>query len=217
LAKLLNTFFVIIFIALAITALIAGAVIMYLNSGNDFEGYALSENYTIDTSANAFVLWVGSPVSESRLKWVITPMDSNKEIFAGWGAAGTVNAYTGQYKYATPESGWSYIARAYDASIKISSLHIINQNSPVLPPSQDEPIWLDKVTTSDSITLYCTPNNDGDKMGMLVIMNTDGSNGVNATIQLGSRIAIYAWLPNLLIPIGIVLLIVGLILIKRKK
>ncbi len=200
---------------LGIAALVSGAVIMYLNTQNDFEGYAVSESYTVDTSANAFVLWVGSPVSEARLKWIITSTDSNREIFAGWGAASTVNTYTRDYQYATPQSGWGYHARAYYAAINISSTHIINQNSPALPPPQ-ESIYLNTVTTSDSTTLYCTPNNEGDKMGMLVIMNADGSSGVKAEIQLGSRVPMYGWLPYILIPVGIGFLVTGLLIFIRR-
>jgi hypothetical protein len=213
--KILILIATVLIAALAVAALVSGAVIMYLNTSNDFEGYALSETYTVKTSENAFVLWVGSPVSEARLKWVIAS-NSSKEVFAGWGAASTVNAYTGNYRYATPESGWGYTARAYFAAINISSTHIINQNSPALPPPQ-EALYINTVTTSDSTTLYCAPNNDGDKMGMLVIMNADGLSGVDAQIQLGSRIPIYGWLPYVLLPIGIVLLMLGLLLFRKNR
>ncbi|MCW4001437.1 MAG: hypothetical protein NWE93_14485 [Candidatus Bathyarchaeota archaeon] len=197
-------------------ALVAGAAILYLNAGNDFEGYALSENYTIDTPASAFLLWVGSPVSEARLKWIVTSIEPNQSVFAGWGAASTVNAYTGNYQYATPESGWGYTARAYYAALNISKLHVVNQNSPPLVPPQ-EPLWLNTATTSSSTTLYCDPNNEGDKMSMLVIMNADGSSGIKAEIQLGSRIPLYGWLPFVLIPVGLILLILGLLVFRKSK
>lgn len=206
-----------LFIGLGLTALIAGAVIMFLNTGNDSEGYVLSESYTVDTSANAFALMMGSPVSGAQIKWVVSSADSNKEIFAGWGPVSTVTSYIRDYKYAGPQFGWSYVSKAYLTSIDVSSLYIVNQNSPALPPSQDLSIWQDKVTTTNSATLTCTPNSEDGKVGMLVIMNTDGSNGVHATIQLGAKIAFLGWLPYLLIPLGLVLLVIGLLLTKRKK
>lgn len=214
--KILTIISSVLIIVLGVAAIVAGAAFMYLNSTNDSEGYALSETYTVKTSATAFILWVGSPVSEARLKWIVTSTDANQLIFAGWGAASTVNAYTGNYQYETPESGWGYTARAYYAAINISSTHIINQNSPALPPPQ-ESLYLNTVTTSDSTTLYCAPNSEGDKMGMLVIMNADGSSGVDAQIQLGSRIPIYGWLPYVLLPIGIVLLMLGLLLFRKNR
>ena len=90
---------------------------MYLNTTNDSEGYALSNTYHIQTDSNAFTLWVGTPVSEARLKWVIST-DSSKEIFAGWGTAQTVNAYTSNYQYATPAFGWNYHAQSIHCRIK---------------------------------------------------------------------------------------------------
>ena len=203
-------------LALSLVALVAGAVIMYLNAGNDFEGYALSENYTIDTPATAFLLWVGSPVSEARLKWVVTSTDANQAVFVGWGAANTVNAYTGNYQYATPESGWGYTAKAYYAAINISTTHIVNPNSPPLVPPK-ESIWINTATTSSSTTLYCDPNSEGDKMSMLVVMNADGSSGVKAQIQLGSRIPLYGWLPYVLLSVGLILLILGLLMFRKTK
>jgi hypothetical protein len=194
-------------------ALIAGGVITYLNTTNDSEGYALSNIYHIETDSNAFVLWVGAPVSEARLKWVITSTDSNNDVFVGWGAAGTVNAYTGNYQYATPAAGWNYHAQAYEAELNIDNVQIINENYPVMPLPQG--IWLDTATVVDTLTLYCSPNNSDDKMGMLVIMNADGSAGVDAEIQLGSRIPMYSWLPYVLIPVGLLFLIAGLLLVKR--
>lgn len=195
-------------------AIVAGGVIMYLNTTNDSEGYALSNTYHIDTDSNAFALWVGAPVSEARLKWVIST-DSNKEVFAGWGTAGTVNAYTGNYQYATPVTGWGYVARAYEAALNISNVHIVNQNYPVMPLPQG--IWLDTATLVDTSTLYCSPNNSDDRVGMLVIMNADGSAGVDAEIQLGSRIPMYSWLPYVLFIVGLMFLIAGLLLFKRVR
>jgi len=195
-------------------ALIAGGVIMYLNSGNDSEGYTLSNTYHIQTDSNVFALWVGAPVSEARLKWVIST-NSNKEVFAGWGAMETVNAYTGNYQYATPASGWSYHAKAYEASLNITNVEIINTQYPVMPMPTSG-IFLDTITTSNAATLYCSPSSLG-KTGMIVIMNADASQGIDTEIQLGSRIPMYSWLPYVLIVVGIMFLIAGLLLVKRVK
>jgi hypothetical protein len=192
-------------------ALVAGGVIMYLNTTNDFEGYALSNTYHIETDSNAFALWVGAPVSEARLKWVIST-DSSKEVFAGWGAMETVNAYTGNYQYASPALGWNYHAQAYLASLNITNLEIINTQYPIMPMPTG--IFLDTVTTSSVATLYCSPSSLG-RTGMIVVMNADASKGIDAEIQLGSRIPMYSWLPYVLIPVGLAFLIAGLLLVKR--
>ena len=158
-------------------AMIAGAVIMYLNTTNDSEGYASSNTYQIQTDSNAFTLWVGTPVSEARLKWIVTSTDSGKEIFAGWGTAQTVNAYTSNYQYATPAFGWNYRAQAYTALLNITNVQIVNPEKPVMPMPTG--IFLDTTTTSSTTTLYCSPSSL-DRTAMIVIMNADGSAGVDA-------------------------------------
>jgi hypothetical protein len=205
----------VLLLVLGAVAVIAGGFIMYKNTTNDSEGYTLSNTYTVQTPANAFILWVGSPHSEARLKWVVTSLDSDTQVFAGWGTADTVNAYTHNYQYATPASGWSYTARSYEAKINITNVQIINPDRPALPPTQD--LWLNTVTTANTATLYCTSNNEDGKNSMLVIMNADGSNGVEATIQLGSRIALYSWLPYILLPAGLLLLIIGVFLVRKTR
>lgn len=199
-------------LALGGVSLIAGGVIMYLNTGNDAEGYALSNTCHIQTDSNVFTLWVGAPVSESRLKWIITT-DAEKEIFAGWGTAETVNAYTSSYQYAAPAYGWNYRARAYEAEINITNVQIVSPERPVMPmPSEN--LFVETVKTSTSTTLYCTPYSF-DRTVIIVIMNSDASNGIDATIQLGSKIALYSWLPYVLLPAGLVLLIVGLLMLRK--
>jgi hypothetical protein len=153
-------------------------------------------------------------VSEARLKWVIST-DSGNEVFAGWGAMETVTAYTGNYQYATPASGWSYHARAYEASINITDVEIMNTQYPVMPMPSSE-LFLDTLKTSSAATLYCSPNSLG-RTGMLVVMNADASNGVDAEIQLGSRIPLYGTLPYVLLPVGVVLLFIGVLLVVKTR
>jgi hypothetical protein len=185
---------------------------MYLNTGNDSEGYALSNTYHIQTDSNVFTLWVGAPVSEARLKWVIST-ESGKEVFVGWGTTQAVNAYTSNYQYATPAYGWNYRARAYEASLNITNVQTLGTDKPVMPmPSSD--LFLDTTKTSSSTTLYCSPSSQ-DRTAMIVIMNSDASKGIDATIQMGSQIPLLGMLPYVLLPLGLALLIVGFLLILK--
>jgi hypothetical protein len=215
--KKIFVLFSVLLLIFGVLSAVAGTVFIYLNSGNDSEGYAISNQYTISTSSNAFVLWVGSPTSEAQLKWIITSVNS-KEVVADWGPQSTVGNYVDQYSFETPMHGWNYRASAYIALLNITSVEVNNQGKPAFVRAPDS-MWLNHVSTSDSTTLYCTKinsaNNDG--LGMLVITNVDGSKGVDATIQLGSKIAVYGWLPYLLIPVGVALLIIGLLIFKRSK
>jgi hypothetical protein len=48
-------------------------------------------------------------------------------------------------------------------------------------------------------------------------MDLDGSKGVEADIQLGFKVPILGWLAYLLIPLGVLMCICGIFLVKRRK
>ncbi len=205
----------ILLLLLALVALISSSVILYLASGNDSEGYAISESYKIDSSSNAFALWLSSPVNSAQLKWIVTSDDPSKEVFVGWGAETAVELYLTSFEYETAHQ-WHYYARAFSASLSIQSTMKINSGKPAsLPGAQN--IWTDKVTTNSSVTLHLSPVDSSESSGVLVIMNADGSSGVNATVKFGSKLTIYSMLPFVLIPVGVVLLIAGLLLLKKNR
>jgi hypothetical protein len=213
--KILFSVFSILLLLLGTISMVAGVFFMYKSTTTDSEGYSLSNPYTVETSANAFVLWDSSPTDEDDLKWVITSLDSNKEIFAGWGASSTVNAYIYKYQYATPGDGWSYSLHSYDVTIDISDIQIENPEKPVVPLTQE--MWLGTITTNSTASLPCSPNNEDDSFCMLVIMNADGSDDVNAQIQLGSKMQSNSWLPYVFILVGLMFLVAGLLLVKRVR
>jgi hypothetical protein len=212
--KILLTIVSIFVLLLGVVFMVGGAIIMYLNSTNDAQGYALSNTYHVQTDSNAYVLWVGAPVSEAQLKWSITATQG-KEVFAGWGDSSTIKTFADNYQYATP-IGWNYRARAYEASLNMTNVEVFNTNKPIMPTPPN--IWLDSVTTSSTATLHCSPKAfANDNTGMLVIMNTDNSKGVDAQIQLGSKIPSLSWLPYALLPLGLVLLITGVFMFKKVR
>jgi hypothetical protein len=48
-------------------------------------------------------------------------------------------------------------------------------------------------------------------------MNPNGAAKVQANLQLGFRVAILNWLPDLLIPLGAVLLLAAVYLVRRNR
>jgi hypothetical protein len=205
----------ILLLVLALVALISSADILYLASGNDSEGYAASESYKINSSSNAFALWLSSPVNRAQLKWIVTADDPSKEVFVGWGAENSVEPYLTSFEYETATQ-WNYYARAFSASLSIPSTVKLRSGTPASLPGAQH-VWADQVTTSSSATLHLSPVYSSESKGVLVIMNADGSSGVNATVKFGSKLEIYGLLPFVLIPVGVVLLIVGLLLLLKKN
>jgi hypothetical protein len=50
----------------------------------------------------------------------------------------------------------------------------------------------------------------------LIITNYDGTNNVGADIQLGFKLPVFCWLPYRLIPLGVILCICGILLIRKR-
>jgi hypothetical protein len=208
-------------------ALIGGAAVMYLNNGTDSEDYSLSQSYSIKTSAHAFALWVAPMQGPGFLswlgynntgatKWVVTSSDPKQEIFVGWSKASDIEPYIDGFSYETPDQSWHWRTFAYDPKITIPSTAINGQGSPTRPP-QDESFWLETSTTTNSTLIDWNRIWDSSQgMNVLVVMNSNGSSGVKASIQLGFKVPILTWLPYLLVPLGIFLLILGILIFKRR-
>jgi hypothetical protein len=217
----------ILLIILGSVAIVGGAVVFYFNSGTDAEGYAMSPVFEVRSSANAFVLWV-APMKESifswlgedniaQTKWVVKAADSGTQVFAGWINASDGGSYVSQFMYETSDQDWFWRISPYYAKIDVPSTKIVNQDDPTRPPT-DEIFWLDSVVTNESATIYWDPSwDESEGMKMIMLMNADGSKGVNADLQLGFKVPILTWLPLLLIPLGIVLCIGGYLLLKKKR
>jgi hypothetical protein len=218
----------ILLLAISAIAIVGGATILYLNMGTDSEGYALSESYSIKTPSNAFALWalpmrvtgIFSRLDSTNFaatKWVISSTEPTQEIFVGWAKASDVEPYIRGFRYETPDEFWHWQTAPYAPEIDIPSTAIFNQGSPARPPSE-EGFWLKTAATTNSTAIYWDPvwdSNEG--MKVVVIMNTDGSSNVNASLQLGFKVPILTWLPYVLIPLGILFLFLGLLLFKRRK
>jgi hypothetical protein len=213
--------------AFGLIALVGGAYITYLNVGTDAEGYAISQNYPVQTSSSAFALWVApmritgafSWLGNSNIaatKWIVTTPNIGQEVFVGWAKASDVETYLSGFSYESPQS-WQWHTEPYAPEINIPSTTTYNQGIPAVLPAQ-ESFWTKTATTTNSTTIYWNPTwNASNGMKVVVIMNADGSSGVHANIQFGFKVPILSWLPYLLIPLGIVLLALGLLMIKKRK
>lgn len=217
----------ILLFALGIVAIAGGALVLYWNSATDGEGYFISPVHEVRSSANAFALWVAPMQSGStfswlgedniaQTKWIIKSVDSGTQVFAGWTKAASGEAYLSQFRYETPDKGWHWRIDAYYAEIDIPSTKIVNQGAPPRTPA-DEIFWTDSAVTADSATIYWDPSwEQSAGMNIIILMNADGTAGVDVDLQLGFKVPILTWLPYLLIPLGILLCLAGYLLFKRR-
>jgi hypothetical protein len=226
--KILYVAGILLLLTLGLFAIVSGGVLLFLNAGNDFEGYTISPIYHINSSTNAYVLWVTHFTSRSsfswlgtdniaQAKWVVTSVGGS-QIFAGWAEASNGNPYVYSFQYQTPYL-WNYSMHSYYAKLTIPENNdmINGVGSPSSLPA-NETFWLDYVTTADMATLHYAPSWDINRgYRMLIIMNADGSSGINVNLQLGFKVPILTWLPNVIIPAGSVLCFGGLFLTWRYK
>ena len=216
----------VLLIVLGIVGIAGGAAVLYYNSGTDSEGYQISPAYEVRSSANAFVLpvaplqgstfgWLGDD-NTGAAKWIVTAADGGKQVFMGWTQAADGSAYVRNFSYELPAQFWSWRVDAYYSKINVPSTTIVNPGMPARSP-ENESLWLDSVVTAGNATIYWDPTwEQSADMKMLIIMNADGSSGVNADLQLGFKVPILTWLPYLLIPLGIVFCVGGYLLFRRR-
>jgi hypothetical protein len=218
---------VVLLLILGVSSIVSGTVVLVLNRGTDKDGYSLSDVYRVETSTHAFALWVEplrissylrwiNPEDIAQTKWVVKAVDLSKEIFIGWAKAADGENYLNGFRYETPPS-WHWNTSPYYASIDIPPTVIYNEGAPSKSPTL-ETFWLESAHSSNSSTINWDPNWSSQAgRNILIIMNADGSNNVEADLQLGFNVPIFGWLPYLLIPLGIVMCLGGIFLIRRRK
>lgn len=100
--------------------------------------------------------------------------------------------------------------------------NIIYNNVTPAPSPADQTFWLAHTKTTGppgntaklSWDIKWQPDS---RLKALVIMNEDGAAGVSADIRFGTKIPILGWLPFPLILLGVVLMVAGAMLARRKK
>ncbi len=217
----------ILLLILEITAVLCGATVLYLNAQTDAEGYTINPVYQVRSSASAFVLWVAPLRTDTfgwigeeniaQTKWTIKAVDSGKEVFAGWATSDDIATYVTHFSYETADPEWDWYTHAYYAKIDVPSTKILNQGNPAQPPSA-EGFWIKSATTFNEATIYWDLTwEQSQGMKVIILMNADGSIGINTDLQLGLKVPILTWLPYLLIPLGLILCIGDYLCYRYKK
>lgn len=218
---------IVLLVLFGVSSILSGTVILILNRGTDKDGYSLSDVYKVETSTYAFALWVSplripsylswmNPDDIAQTKWVVNAVNPSKELFIGWAKAADGENYLNGFQFETPPS-WHWSTTPYHPRMDIPSTVIHNEGAPSKPPTQEN-FWLKSAHSSNSSTINWDPtwSPQTDK-NILIIMNADGSGNVEADLQLGFKVPIFSWLPYLLIPLGVLMCIGGIFLIRLRK
>ncbi len=131
-----------------------------------------------------------------------------KELFVGIARDSDAMAYLDNVRY---DYAVEYHWRVYPWNVRLEFDRAVTQpgTAPSRPPTA-EAFWLASARGSPEAAMKWTPESGE---FIIVIMNADGSPGVDASLQLGARFPILTWLPKLLLAIGILLGAGGTLLI----
>ena len=222
----------IVLLLFGIVFTLGGAALLAYNMGTDADGYSQSNVYEVRTDAHAFALWVApsnfpsyinwmSPKDIGQAMWTVEPINPDKPLFVGWSEAVDGKNYLDTGIMFTTPPVWRWYVEAYYAEIEIPPSLTYNQGEPTRPPAE-ETFWIEVVqsTGTSKITwdAFWEPlENDMENRKMLFIMNPDGSRNIEADIQLGFKVPIFHWLPLVFIPLGVILCLIAVFLIKQKK
>jgi hypothetical protein len=200
----------------------AGASVLYYNQDTDSEGYAYSNVYHVNTTAYAFTAymneyrtstwdWLG-PENVAQIKYIVRNLNPAKELFIGYATTAQSEPYRKSFQCEIP-TYWNWHVEPYYAEIYINTTVINGTGAPATLP-QTQTFWLTTAQSSDTAVMTYLPQHE---QHIWFIMNSDGSPHVTADIQIGFKSPILTILPLILLPLGIILLIGGVLLLRRKK
>lgn len=201
--------------------LCAGAVSVFAyNLGTDSEGYVYSNVYHVNTSAYAFALYMNEyklsawgflgAANVAQMKFIARPTNS-KDLFVGIATTSASQAYRQNFECEIP-TWWHWWAEPYYAEIFINTTAIDGTGAPQLP--QDQTFWLASAHSNSTATMTYLPLHE---QHIWFVMNFDDSQNVSADIQLAFRSPILTSLPYILGSLGIILLVGGVYVFRRKK
>jgi hypothetical protein len=200
----------------------AGASIFYYNQGTDSDGYVYSNVYHAHTTTNAFILYMNEykigfwgflgAENIAQIKFVVTNQNPAQELFTGYATTAASEPYRESFQCEFP-TFWTWYAQPYYAEININTTLVQGNGTPTTLP-QAQTFWVTSAQSTDTATMTYLPQHE---QYVWFIMNTDGSANITADIQIGFKSPILTILPWICIPIGLLLLLVGMYFLIRKK
>lgn len=209
----------------------SGVSIWYLNGSQDAEGYTISNVYTVDVPQNVFLISIRAehPGLMTSLmmnfmkhedihqaKWVVQG-DGSKQLFVGFATVQTINSVMSGYEFSALDYSWD--SGFYYSALFPYQLQTYNKGGGAVPVNAIAGVnLLSKNQSSGTSTIHFDPYfGEGNDLRTLIIMNADGSPGVKAELGLGWRNSFLDWLYFVLIPIGAILMIIGILLMVRRR
>lgn len=211
LVRILGSLFGIFFLIISLPMVLGGLVVLtvpaaiadnqgYMNSPvfhlQSDNSYAfVSESFKMDTSSNQATDGHNSNVSiylsDVNYEKIVNIRVKADSYFLGLAPTTDVKQYLNNVRY-------EVVSNMDEHSISTYSMNV-DKNGSLLSDPANQSFWL----ASGTGVLYFTPkSSDFNKDLTFVVMKTDGSQGIDANIQLGVNAPI-------LVPVGVILLVFG--------
>ncbi len=200
----------------------AGASFAYYNSTTGSDGYSYSNIYHVNTTSHAFTAYMNQfqggifsflgAENIGEIKYIAKNLNSGKEVFIGYATTREAESYRRSFQCTIP-TFWTWHVEAYDAEITITNTVIEGTGAPAALP-QTQTFWRATDQAADTATMRYLPKGE---QYIWFIMNSDGSANITADIQIAFKAPILTLLPLVFIPIGVLILVIGVYLMIRKK
>ncbi|MBN1861508.1 MAG: hypothetical protein JW840_08625 [Candidatus Thermoplasmatota archaeon] len=200
----------------------AGASIFIYNMGTDREGYTYSNIHHVNTTTYAFILYMNEykistwgflgAENIAQIKFIVNNLNPSKELFTGYATTQQSEPYRKSFRCEFPIF-WRWFAEPYYAELSLNATTSEGAGAPAFLP-QSQTFWKTSAQSFDTATMTYLPLHE---QHIWFIMNSDGSQNITADIQIGFKSPILAILPYVCIPLGLLLLVGGIMLLRRKK
>jgi hypothetical protein len=203
--------------------LASGASLVYYNQlDTDNEGFVYSNIYHVNTTTYGFIAYMNPYLASTfgflgmnniaQIKYIARNLNPSKELFMGYATTRESEPYSRSFLHQFP-TFWHWTARPYYTDINITMLATNGTGAPAALP-QAQTFWLAEAHSTDTAVMTYVPQQE---QHVWFIMNADGSNNITADIQIGFKSPILSVLPLILIPVGLLLLLIGVLLLRKKK
>jgi hypothetical protein len=199
-----------------------GITVFIYNQGTDSEGYSYSNIYHVNTTAYAFTAYMNPFTSSTwgflgmeniaQVKYIVTNNNPGNELFIGYATTAQSDAYRKSFQCEIP-TYWRWHVEPYYAEIDITTTVKDGAGAPASLP-QTQTFWLTSAQATNTAIMTYLPLNE---QHVWFIMNSDGSRNITADIQIGFKSPILTILPMIFLPLGILLLVGGALLLRKKK
>jgi hypothetical protein len=201
---------------IAIGLLLGGGVLLWLNTSYAVGGFITTESRQLETNSYAIAfqnvninvgnvvgewqVWRPSPSDFVTIKIAVSDSNPAKNVFIGIAEASDAASYLNNVEY----DEITHFSVSSSRNIEIEYFTHSGNTTPLAPTTPT--FWTASTHGNGTQTLEWSPTPGN---YWIVLMNEDGSKGLNSTITLGAKIPILSTIGLVLLFGGIIAIIIG--------